>query len=144
MDQQSHIVSLKKTPAPNSPPSRGGVHWLRIMVLVLVLALLGGGAWYFFVRESNDAVIAAPQDEQISEEITDIIERVGLLIDLPKGEVPTVATISDPEKLRDQPFFANAKVGDKVLLYTQARKAYLYDPERNKLIEVAPITAGTE
>lgn len=117
---------------------------MRIMVLVLVLALLGGGAWYFFVRESNDAVIAAPQDEQISEEITDIIERVGLLIDLPKGEVPTVATISDPEKLRDQPFFANAKVGDKVLLYTQARKAYLYDPERNKLIEVAPITAGTE
>ena len=31
------------------------------------------------------------------------------------------------------------KNGDKVLIYSQAGKAYLYDPVINKLLEVAPI-----
>ena len=73
----------------------------------------------------------------------DIVSRAGKLIILPEGEVPTIATVSDPEKLKDQPFFAKAKVGDKVLLYQNARKAYLYDPVNNKILEVAPISLGT-
>ena len=48
--------------------------------------------------------------------------------------------MTDPEKLQDQEFFKNAKPGYRVLLYTKARKAYLYDPEAHRLIEVAPIT----
>ncbi len=56
---------------------------------------------------------------------------------------PTVATVSDPAKLQGQTFFANAKVGDKVLIYTNAKMAYLYDPISNKLINVAPLNIGT-
>jgi len=69
---------------------------------------------------------------------------VGRIIVLPNDEEPTVATVTDPEKLRDQVFFANAKAGDKVLIYTKARKAYLYDPIAGKLVEVAPITTQAE
>src|SRR3990170_2816002 len=42
-------------------------------------------------------------------------------------------------KLDDQPFFAKAKVGDKVLLFTQAKKAILYDPIGNVVVEVGPL-----
>lgn len=73
-----------------------------------------------------------------------MIQRVSQLIVLPEGEEPTVATVSDPEKLRGQPFFENAKAGHKVLIYTKARKAYLYDPAQHKLIEVAPITTQVQ
>ena len=36
----------------------------------------------------------------------------------------------------------NAKVGFKVLIYTQAKKAILYDPGANKIVEVAPVNIG--
>jgi hypothetical protein len=50
--------------------------------------------------------------------------------------------ISDPEKLKGQAFFAKAKIGDNVLIYTASKKAYLYDPVANKILEVAPIDFG--
>jgi hypothetical protein len=73
----------------------------------------------------------------------DMVARVGALIDLPAGETPTIATVSDPSKLEDQAFFAGASKGDIVLIYTKAHEAYLYDPVRNKLVKVAPVTTST-
>ena len=70
------------------------------------------------------------------------MNRVGKLIVLPEGEQPTVATVSDAESLREQPFFAQAKNGYKVLIYTNARKAILYDPLSNKIVDVAPLNIG--
>jgi hypothetical protein len=75
-------------------------------------------------------------------EIKDLIVKVGKLIVLPSGEQPTIATVADPDKLKNQSFFANASKDDKVLIYTNARKAILYSPSQNKIIEVAPINIG--
>ena len=72
-------------------------------------------------------------------EIIEIIEVISQLMDLPEGETPTVATVSDKEKLKDQQFFAAAENGDKVLIYSNARKAILYRPSIDRIIEVAPI-----
>ncbi len=77
------------------------------------------------------------------QEVAAIVAKVGKLIVLPEGETPTVATVTDPEKLKDQAFFANAKSGDKVLIYANAKKAFLYDPVNDKLIDVAPLNIGT-
>ncbi len=41
---------------------------------------------------------------------------------------------------KGQPFFANAQVGDKVLIYYKAKKAILYNPTDNKIVEVGPIS----
>ncbi len=68
-----------------------------------------------------------------------MIDAVGRLIVLPVGEQPTIATVSDPARLKSQPFFADAKAGDKVLIYAVAKKAILYSPEEDKIIEVAPL-----
>jgi hypothetical protein len=78
------------------------------------------------------------------EDVQKLVEEVGELIVLPTDEMPTVATVAEPEKLKDQAFFANAKAGDRVLLYTNAKKAILYDPEAHKIVEVAPINLGPD
>jgi len=61
-------------------------------------------------------------------------------MELPKEEVPTIATISDKEKLKGQVFFDAAENGDILFAYTTAMKAILYRPSTNKIINVAPIT----
>ncbi len=80
--------------------------------------------------------------EITAKEVKDISNRVSKLMILPQNEPPTLATVSDPEKLKNQPFFANAKTGFKVLVYAQAQKAILYDPYENKIVEVAPINTN--
>ncbi|MGI9118277.1 MAG: hypothetical protein ACR2IQ_01895, partial [Minisyncoccia bacterium] len=50
---------------------------------------------------------------------------------------------SDPEALKDQPFFAKAVKGDKVLIYAQAKKAFLYSTTMNKILDVAPLNIGS-
>lgn len=77
------------------------------------------------------------------EEIKSLIEKVGNIIELPQGETPTIATVTDLSKLRDQPFFSNAKLGDKVLVYAAAKKAFLYRPSTDKIIEVGPVSTSS-
>jgi hypothetical protein len=67
---------------------------------------------------------------------------VGALVDLPSGETPTVATVSDSAKLKEQAFFELAQNGDKVLIYSKAKKAYLYRPSTNKMVNIAPVNIG--
>lgn len=107
--------------------------------LIVLLLMMSVTAGYFFFKSKQSQTTP----EQASEaEVTALVAEVGELILLPADEVPTVATVSDPEQLKSQPFFANAKVGDKVLLFAKAKKAILYDPVAHRLIEVAPINLG--
>ena len=111
------------------------------LLLVILLVLAISFAVYLHMKNTR---LAANPDALAQEESKDLAAEVGRFILLPKGEIPTVATVSDPEKLKDKPFFAKAKVGDKVLLYPVAKKAFLYDPVVKKVLEVAPINVGGE
>jgi hypothetical protein len=62
---------------------------------------------------------------------------------LPTDEQPTLATVSDVTKVRDQPFFTHAQNGDQVLVYTQTRKAILYRPSADRIVEVAPLSVNS-
>jgi hypothetical protein len=48
------------------------------------------------------------------------------------------------EKVKDQPFFKNAKNGDKVLIYTNAKKAILYRPGEKRIIEVGAVNINNQ
>ncbi|MCX7929089.1 MAG: hypothetical protein N2558_05435, partial [Patescibacteria group bacterium] len=71
-----------------------------------------------------------------------ITSQIRKYMELPNEEEPTLATITDINKLKDQDFFKKAKNGDKVLIYAKARKAILYRPSGNKVIEFAPLILG--
>jgi hypothetical protein len=66
-----------------------------------------------------------------------IINRVGRHIILP-SDTPKVIPVTDVVKLKkEQPFFASAQEGDKLLVYKQ--KVILYSPTIDKIVEVATI-----
>jgi hypothetical protein len=113
---------------------------LKIAIsLVAVVAVVTTGYFYNQVRilKQNPQTIA-------QHEASDLVAKVSKLIMLPVGETPTVATVSDPSLLKDQPFFALAKKGDKVLIYAQAKKAILYSVSMDKIIDVAPLNIGAQ
>ena len=122
---------------------RRSMSWaLKLLLLFFVLFILTAGiAVYFFTKYK--AVTANPSAAAASE-TQELVEKVGRLIVLPEGEQPTIATVTDPEALKNQPFFARAKMGDQVLLYTGARKVILYDPVADKIVEVAGLNIGEE
>lgn len=118
-----------------------------VLASAVAIVLVASGSAIFFYRgyaQAKQQVTDMKQNPQkVAQETTqDLITRVSELIVLPSDETPTVATVSDLEKLKGQQFFANAKVGDKVLIYTKAKKAVLYDPDAHKIVEVAPLNLG--
>jgi len=116
---------------------------LPIVIAVAVGVIIAGIAVVRYVgiaQELSKIKTDPAKVAQITqEEQRKLVEEVGKIIALP-DETPTVATVSDAEKLRNQPFFSNAQNGDKVLIFTQTKKAYLYRPGDHKIIDVAPIT----
>jgi hypothetical protein len=154
MHETSSVVNLREPKkqekpaevfvAPPPPPKRRKLPVFVPIIAVLVLLSLGVGAYFQFFRSSPSSDDQQSENPAAEMEVRDLIVAISKLIVLPKGEEPTVATVTDPKKLDDQTFFKDAKAGDKVLLYTKARKAYLYRPSLNLLIEVAPITTGVQ
>lgn len=154
MQHDPLVVSLRQTPEPQTyappvqqlytPPNQNHGILRNVLTLGLLVFFVATG-WYAYRHTALFAGSPEPGSQAAAAlEAAAVVEKVGLLIDLPEGEEPTVATVSDPGKLKDQPFFANAKSGDRVLLYTKAHKAYLYDPVRHKLVEVAPFTTDIQ
>lgn len=110
---------------------------------IIALAIFGVTAIFFAVYFYKQYSFLKNSPQAIAKkEIQQLVEEVGRLIVLPEGEEPTVATVSDPEKLKNQVFFINAKKGYKVLIYPNARKVILYDPAARKIVEVAPVNIG--
>lgn len=115
---------------------------VRTLLLILgglALVGLGAGGIYGIVKQKPEWLGIKTQSQQAQEEVKKLLDEVGKLIELPPDETPTVATVSDASKVKDQPFFKNAKVGDKVIVYSNSKKAILYRPSENKIIEVGVV-----
>ncbi len=111
-----------------------------LLMLILVVAI--GLAIYFFTQYRNSQNKLKHPDVVAKAETQSLVSKVNRLTVLPTGEQPTVATVSDVSKLSGQTFFANAKNGDKVLIYSQAKKAILYRPGEDKIINIAPLNVN--
>lgn len=110
----------------------------------LIIFLFGVGATVYLARQKPEILGLSKGQAQVQAEVDALVAEVGKLITLPSDEKPTVATITDVEKLKDQPFFVNAKNGDKVLIYTNAKKAILYRSEEKKIIEVGAVNINQQ
>ena len=126
------------TPRARSAPKRGQERLVMMVAAgaaaIIVLIVLGYGItklWgYFF----------AGSDAELRSLVSDVSDHMLL----PPDESPTLATVSDMHALEGQEFFKNAQEGDKVLMYLRSRKAIIYRPSIDRIIEVGPITGGEQ
>lgn len=112
-----------------------------IFIIVFIMFLFSTSAAIYFYQKSQNLnpQKAAIENEEDAEKL---IAKVNRLIVMGEEDVPSIATVSDLEKLKGQAFFAKAKVGDKVLIYSGAQKAILYREGEDKIIEIAPIISS--
>lgn len=114
----------------------------KIILIAVIFTLVAGSlgtAGYFYHKYKK-----AMSGNAAKEENNFYIDEIKKFMLLPEDEEPTLATVSDREKLQNQPFFAKAENGDKVLIYTNAKKAILFRPSINKIIEVTSFTGGLQ
>ena len=124
---------------------------LITIIIALIIALLVVGGGVLFKKYDDSRKEAKKSKEEVQRlsnpqeaaklELEILLERVGKLVDLP-NEQPTLATVQDASKLKEQAFFASAENNDKVLIYTKAKKAFLFRPSTNKIINIAPVNIG--
>ena len=67
-----------------------------VLVCLVILSIIGAVYFYLQTKKSGDMTKA---DAIVSSELQKTIEQVSKLIVLPTDEQPTMATVSDPDKL---------------------------------------------
>jgi len=145
--QKKEEETPKKSPRTNK--ARKWLGLKNVLIFSVAVLLIGSlGFTFYFYRQWKKA---ADPETAAKQELAATIKKIGSFIELPKDEEPTLATVKDVGKLKDQPFFANAKDGDVALIYSKSGKAILYRPSGNKIIEVMSLyqnqkseTAGTQ
>lgn len=107
-----------------------------VLASLLLVALSVAGYFYYQYRQSPKV--------QSAEEIANLKAEIGAMFELPTNEEPTLATVTDREKLAEQPFFQKAENGDKVLIYSASGRAVLYRPSQKKIIDVTSVNVAKE
>lgn len=104
----------------------------KVIYALVSLSILFGGVFFGYEVYGRWYIKQADQSEVL-------LKRVGLLTDLPIGETPTIATVTNAEAIKGQAFFKEVEVGDKVLIFDEAKKAILYRPSTDKVVSIAPL-----
>ncbi len=125
-------VVVVSNSAPRS--ARRASTWVLVLItlLVLLLGVTSVIAWNLYKQKNQDNLALTADDKKT------IVINIGKHVVIPTAEEPVFATVTDPEKLADQPFFFLAKTGDKVLVYQNAKRAILYRPSIDRVIEMMP------
>jgi hypothetical protein len=113
-----------------------------LLIVIAVSGLFATSLLYLQHRKDEKTISASSKNGQ--SEAQELVRKVSRLMMLPTNEKPTIATVSDLRKLQGQEFFKNAHNGDKVLIYTKAKMAILYDPKQNLILAVSPLNIQSD
>ncbi|MCX8008576.1 MAG: hypothetical protein N3A54_02635 [Patescibacteria group bacterium] len=124
----------------NVPLIKRPITWIIIGVVFAVVGIIGFGMYQYQKVQAELAKLKTSTMGPLTEDRQrELIEEVSSRIILPNDEKPTVAVVSDINRLKDQQFFSAGQNGDIVLIYMNAKKAILYRPSEKKVVEVAPV-----
>jgi hypothetical protein len=115
-----------------------------IILALFFLSFILGGVWV--MNGKPKLKVLGSKDEKVTEDentVNALVDEVSKIMLLP-SETPIVATVDDVSKVNNQKFFANAQVGDKVLVFQSDKKAVLYRPSEKRVIEVGFVRDNTD
>ncbi len=135
-------VQSKTTVNTSKPPKSKKTRKPIFIVLLVILVLASVAAAGYYYSQYQD-IKKNPQQVTI-DETKAIVAKVSKSLTLPDKEQPTLATVLDKDKLKDQAFFKDAQNGDKILIYTEAKKAIIYRESEDKIINVGPILLNSD
>jgi hypothetical protein len=135
----------KRDPAPrDATPKKKSSFFKTTLFVLLGIALVAGAGFgyykYITIQKELNALRSAPPDKFTQMQDQAVIDKVRSHMDIPRDK-PIINTITNADTLNNQLFFAKAKNGDKVLVFTT--RAILYRPSEDKIIEVAAVTPTT-
>ncbi len=122
----------KKLKLTIQKPKVGFAWWL-----VLAFALLS--VFLFVQYREAQAKLHTPSTAANTKQVNDVVAKVRRLVVVPSDQTPTVATVAHAEKLRSQTFFANARDGDKVVVFSKQKQAILYRPSTNQIVTISAV-----
>lgn len=99
------------------------------------LIVVASGVAVHFYRQAHAVQNTAQETAQESDRL---VAEVGQMMILP-DEQPQIATVTNPDALTSDPFFAGAQKGDKLLIFSKARRAILFDPVKHIILNAAPL-----
>lgn len=127
--------ALTEAVTPSAAPQKSLWPVVFVLTMLLLVALSVAGYFYYQYRHSAQKADA--------KEIEDLTKEIGSMMLLPDGETPTLATVTDKDKLSEQPFFQKSENGDKVLIYSNSGRAILYRPSLKKIVDVTTVNINT-
>lgn len=132
--------SLKIPPLPRTSKRTLAISGV---VLLLTVALVAAAYFYRQSQATRDELARVKSMTVTVPQAATVLQQIGGLMELPSDEEPQVATITDKSKLENQPLLTKAQNQDVFVVYSKARKAILYRPSTNKIIDVFPITVSS-
>lgn len=119
-----------------------------MMIVGVVVVLLVLGSLGFLLKKYNDTrqevqklSTIQGQQELNKTQTNQLLGEMRAIIVLPSGEDPVVATITDINQLKDKEFYKDAQNGDRVVVFPNAKKAYIYRPSTKTIINVGAFQA---
>ena len=123
---------IKKQKKIDSTANSASPQIVKIGFWVVFAIIVIGFMWAFY----NTFNKPSPTPESENDDLLDMVQNH---IILPGGE-PYISTVEEVDPaMRTQPFFAEAEDSDKIIIYPD--KAFIYSPEKDKLINVGPVYA---
>lgn len=122
-------------------PKRSAKNLIRPISFALLIGAVAASLFLYYRTRQQVAYLSSPagQQELSQREIQSVVESLGKLTLLPEEE-PVVATVIDASYLATQSaFYKDAQNGDKLVVFPQAQKAYIYSPSRNILVNAGPL-----
>lgn len=98
-----------------------------VLIVALLCVVLG---IYFYLSAQKDL-----------DDPAYIIDRISEHIVLPDDEKPGMLTITDRSKVKTD-FLQSSATGDKVLIYQNHKKAIIYRPSKDRVVDILDVNVG--
>ncbi len=116
---------------------------VKVILVVIVLTVISAFATMQY-QENQRLKTVEGQQELTKQQIDDVKSKVGKLIILPDEE-PVVASIENVKELKKtQPFYVNVSNGDWLLVFQESKRAIIYSPERDILVNVGSLDISSQ